>query len=217
MPLIPFPDVPAYPGVPPLPGATPPPPGTLLTGDAPGVAQVTEAPIWGIFLAGEPVVVADSVVSFDYDKEYRIAGFPIERGSFANYNKVELPYSERITFAKGGTDSDRAAFLDNLAAVLASLDLFDVWTPDATYLNANVVRVSFSRTNRNGVTLILADVMIQEVRTATETTFTNTVSPSGVREQSGGSVQAKPPTAAQSDARTKADAAPAAANPVVSI
>lgn len=215
MPLIPYPDVPSYPGVPPLPGASPPPSQTLLTSDAPGVAQVTEAPLWGIFLGGEPVVVADSVVSFDYDKEYRVAGFPVERGSFANYNKVEMPYEQRITFAKGGTDSDRAAFLQNLAAVESSLDLFEVWTPDATYLDANVTRVSFSRTSRNGVTLILADVMIQQIRTASETTFINTVSPSGVREQSGGSVQAKAPTSVQSDARAKAVAA--VPNPVVSI
>lgn len=217
MPLIPYPDVPAYPGVPPLPGAMPPPPGSLLTADAPGVAQVTEAPLWGIFLDGVPVVIADSVVSFDYDKEYRVAGFPIERGAFANYNKVELPYNERIVFAKGGTDADRAAFLENLAAVTASLALYDVWTPDATYLNANITRYNFSRTNRNGVTLILADVMIQEIRTATETTFINTASPSGVREQSGGSVQARPPSAVQSDARAKADIAPVVANPVISI
>lgn len=217
MPLIPDPDVPAYPGVPPLPGATPPPRQALLTGDAPGVAQVTEAPLWGIFLDGAPVVIADSVVTFDFDKEYRIANFPVERGSFASYNKVEQPYTQRIILAKGGTDSDRAAFLENLNAVLASLALYEVWTPDATYRNANVTAVGFSRTNRNGVTLILAQVTIQEVRTATETTFINTASPSGVREQSGGSVQAKPPTAVQSDARAKADAAPALANPVVLI
>lgn len=191
----------------------------LLSFDGPGVAQVTNASIWGIFKntpppppstpgtkpssasSLTPVVIADSVVSFSYDKEYRISDFPVERGNFASFNKVERPYEERMVFAKGGSDSVRAAFIKSLQAAVASLDLYDVVTPDATYINANVVRVGFDRTARNGVTLILAEVSIQEVRVATDTTFTNTTDPSGVAQQSGGVVQTAPPNAAQAAAK----------------
>src|SRR5579875_727912 len=96
-----YPDVPQAPGVPPVlrqvgqvANAV-----TLLTADASEVLQalgVLPGPQWGIFdQTGQPVIVGDSVVGVDYRKEYRAADYPVEGGSFANYNKVELPFDIR--------------------------------------------------------------------------------------------------------------------------
>jgi len=44
-------------------------------------------PQWGIFLDGEPVVVADNVVAFGFKKSARISKYPQEQGAFASYKQ----------------------------------------------------------------------------------------------------------------------------------
>lgn len=201
MPLIPFPDVPTVAGVPPLAGVPITDVLTLLTGDGAGVSTLVADPQWGLFDdSGNAVVLADSVIGFDYAKEYRVSNYPVEEGSFASYNKVEEPYDIRILLAKGGNDGDRAAFISELQAAEASLDLYTVITPDATYVNANVVRTSYGRHASNGVSLIVADVQIEEIRPAASSTFSNTASPAGAAQQSGGTVQPQTPSSAQATA-----------------
>ncbi len=200
MPLIPFPDVPPYPGVPQLAGNVPEPVQRLLTSDSPGLSGLTTAPQWGIYLDDTLAIQPDSFVNLDFSKEYNVASFPVEQGSFANYNKVGLPYEQKIAMAKGGTDSDRSDFERSLQQALESLNLYTVITPGAVYTNANIVRVSYSRSAQNGVSLLVAEISIQEIRVAGDLTFKNTASPSGASLENGGPVQSTTPTAQQSNA-----------------
>lgn len=218
MPFIPFPDVPNYPGVPtlntqagiPLNLFVP-----LLTGDDPAISSLVAPAVWGLFDgSGNPVVLADSVISFEHTKEYRTCEYPVEPGStdnfsgsftpsssFETYNKVEMPYDVRISFAKGGTDGDRSSFLSSIDAIAGDTNLYTINTPDFTLGNANVVRYDYRRTAQNGVTLLVVEVYIRQIRVtngSTQFTQTNTADPASADAQSGGQVNPVLPDTSES-------------------
>lgn len=204
MPLIQFPNIPNVPGVPALvrqANAVISSAFTLLKGDAAAVFGLVQEARWGIYTeAGQPVALADSVNAFEFSKMWRLSDYPVEEGGFETYNKVETPYQQRVTLAKGGTDDDRATFLAALDAAVASLDLFTVMTPDGAYANASLIGYNMRRHARGGVTLLLVEVMVEEVRVTATSAFTQTASPSGSAQASGGTVQAQTPSASQATA-----------------
>lgn len=206
MPLIPFPNVPALPGVPALArsgaslmalaGLA-----SLYAGDGAGVSALTSEPVWGLYtLDGAVAAEADSVVSFEHALDVRISDYPVEGGGFATFNRVILPFDQRITFAKGGSDEDRATFLAAIDAAVRSADLFHVVTPEKTYVNVSVTHNDLRRQARNGVTLLLVEVFVREVRVIDAATYSNTADPSGAAQVSSGTVQALDPTPAQTSA-----------------
>lgn len=170
--------------------------------DADGVAALGAliGPQWGVFLDGFPVIVAESCVAFDYKQTASISNYPVERGAFESYNKVRVPYDARVRFGSGGSAAARQALLSSIAAVINDLNLYDVVTPDAIYQSANLIAYSYRQTHREGVGLLLVDVLLEQVRVTTDADFTQTQSPSGASPVSGGNVQTQTPTAAQTTA-----------------
>jgi len=177
----------------------------LLVADALNVIGLFAGPQWGIFnqdgtLALEP----DSMISLDFKRDWKIPNYPVEEGSFQSYNKVALPSDTRIRLSKGGTVADRQAFLEQVAAVAESLDLFDVVMPEGALIqNVNFVSYALHRTSTNGVGLISVDLELEEVRETATATFSNTAAPSGADPVSTGSVQPQTPTTAQSAAASQ--------------
>lgn len=169
-----YPDVPVAPGVPPVlrrgiidAGANV----ARLTSDGTGLTDggLTR---WGIFsqkgaLALEP----DSIAAIEYQREFRIADYPIEEGGFESYNKVATPYDIRVTMTKGGKIPDRKDFLDQVELLVASLDLFTVVTPERNYFNVNIVRTDYRRNANNGATLLTVELHGIEVRTSASIQF----------------------------------------------
>lgn len=191
------PVVPNVPGVPPLSfGASVAIP-QQMTGDTTAALVEAGATQWGIYLDGVAVIVPDSVVSLEYKKDWHISDYPIEQGSFESYNKVRMPYEARIALTKGGSEADRNAFLAQLEALAASLDLYDLVTPEVTYVNANITHLDTRRTSTNGVSLLTVYVWFQEIRMQASSAFTQTAQPAGAQQVSGGTVQPQPASPAQ--------------------
>ncbi|HDR9087370.1 TPA: hypothetical protein QDB10_003287 [Burkholderia vietnamiensis] len=198
-----FPNVPNLPGVPPLVRA----PGeslgsfaiSLITTDAIGLLEGLLAPVWGIFDEfGAPMAVADTALSVEYRGDSRIAKYPQEQGGFRDYNKVQMPYNARVQLACGGSDARRTAFLAAVEAAKQSTALFTVITPDSTYENANVVSYDLRRTAKNGVTMLVVEVYLEEVRQTVVAQFANTQNSASQDSANLGQVQGQVPTAAQS-------------------
>ena len=144
---------------------------------------------WGIYDDnGDPVITADTVVEVGYRREYRISDFPVEEGSFASYNKVQTPYDVRVTFAIGGSVSDREAVLIQIGAACASLDLYSVVTPEFTYPQANVTHYDYRRTARRGLGLMEIEVWVEEVRQVAAGQFTPAQSDNAASPANGGTV-----------------------------
>lgn len=94
------------------------------------------APIWGIYQGGELALEADSFVSLDFRNESRVSDYPQEPNTFASYNKVATPFDVRVRMAIAADRATRTNFLATCETMVRSVDLFDVVTPEATYLNA---------------------------------------------------------------------------------
>lgn len=170
----------------------------LLVADA--IAFTAQAPTWGIYKDGRIALAADSTISLDIRKDYRISDFPQELGAFNSYNKVEMPYDARVQLAKGGTPAEREAFLATLDTLAASLDLYQVMTPEKAYANANIVHWELMRKAHHGVNLLTVEIWLMQVRITQANQYTNTKQPSGASVQSGGQVQGQTASSAQTAA-----------------
>lgn len=193
------------PGAPTLPvtlsGIFPQP--TLMTSDTVSAVVTAGPPKWGIFDQSNNLVLqADNVVSLDYKRTWKIADYPIEQGDFSSYDKVTLPYEVKITFSQGGSESDRSTFMNTLEAIGASFDLYNIVTPEITYLNANVEMFGYRRTATDGVGLISVDMLLKEIRQTAEVAFSNTASPANAGQVNTGTQQPQPPTVAQTSVVT---------------
>jgi hypothetical protein len=206
-----------------------PTPQPLLTLDSPAIQPTSRVPAWGIYLNGAIAIAADSVLKVEYKASARISNAPQEKGAFQAYNKVQAPYESRVQMTKGGSESDRAAFLDALEAAKKSLNLYDIVMPEKSYLNANITGYGLVRTARSGVTLLTVEVMFEEVRQASAPVFTATTgggstvtptianpkSPTGADPTNAGTKQPVVPSPAQIAPVRKALAPAAAAGSAV--
>lgn len=136
--------------------------------------------VWGIYSADSntPALIADSIYSFGYKKEFKISDYPVELGTFSNFNKVDLPYVAQVRMTMGGSNSDRLTFLNRLEEISRTTDLYNIVTPEKTYLNANIIDYDYQRTSNSGAGMIIADIRLMEVRLTANLAFNNTQSQS---------------------------------------
>jgi hypothetical protein len=167
---------------------------SLLSGDTILGYGSGAPPLWGIYQDGAPIVIADTVTALDFRQEWSVADYPVERGGFESYDKVNSPFRIRLQFASGGSVENREALLTSIAAIGDSLDLFDVVTPEAVYTSVNVERYDYRRTATNGLGLMIVDVDVLEIREDPGQNFQNTISPSGFAAAPTGSVQSQSTT-----------------------
>lgn len=152
-------------------------------------------PRWGIFFQGFPVIWADNQVSFEFRKDFTISNYPTEAGGFQSYNKVELPGDIRCRFSTGGSEFDRQRLLTSIDQVLATIDLYDVVTPEKVYLNYTFTHVDYNRKSSN-VGLLTVDLWLTEVRPSTQGSTPSPQNPTLSGQQGLGAVQARAPTSA---------------------
>lgn len=146
---------------------------------------------WGIFLDGEPVVIADNVVTMEYRQDWRISTYPQENGAFASYNKVAMPFEAKLKFTAGGTLANRQEMLDSIAAIADDTNLYDVITPERIYPSCNITHFDFKREAKD-VGLLSVEVWLEEVRVTSAASFSDTKSPGGAGTTQLGIVQARP-------------------------
>lgn len=194
-----FPDVPKVPGVPAVarsalnPGTATEP---KLTQDSITVTATAKNQ-WGIYtVAGALALDPDTIAAVGYDAEYRVAEYPIEEGGFESYDKVALPFQNRVIMSKGGTLEQRRAFLKAVEELRGDLELYNVVTPEWTYLNVNIVRVGIDRSREQGAGLITVELQLQEIRQNASASFSQTRDPASADPASNGSVQPKATTSA---------------------
>lgn len=173
----------------------------LLTADAISLAAGFLRAPWGIYNGLLPVVVADNVATFDYQQEYRIAGFPIEGGQFDSFNKVYAPFQTALRFTAGGPLIRRQLLLDSIRAIIGDLTLYNVVTEDAVYTGVNLVSYRYQQSASDGVGLMKVDVMAQQVKSAAlpslSSIIASPVDPSASDQVINGPTQPTLPTQSQ--------------------
>lgn len=171
---------------------------SALVSDALSLVGLGGPSPWGIYTTGgQPVIVGDSCVAFDFKRGFRVPTYQTEQGGFQSYNKVQEPFDAVISFTKGGNDGTRGKFLDSVDAATFALTLFSIRTAVVTYPSATILRYDYKVTDKEGISLMTVNVYVQEVRITATPAFSNTATASGADPAQGGQVQAQPATVAQ--------------------
>jgi hypothetical protein len=181
-------NVPRVPGVPNL-SSYSIVPAALLLADQVGALLGFQRVIWGIYFNGFPIIDFDSFLAMDLRQDNPISDYPVELGGFQSYDKVQLPIEIRVRLAAGGSVASRALFLQSIEAVMNTVDLYDIVTPERVYLGYNFTHRDFRRAADQGNGLITVDLWLTEVRESQQAAFVNTQTPSGAGQQNIGNVQ----------------------------
>ncbi len=163
------------------------------TKDAEGITTVTSVG------RRVPVVKPDSFGEFSYRNEWNVSDFPVQEGAFDSYDKVANPFEIMVRLYKGGTKEARREFLDSIEAIAGTLDLYDIVTPERTYLNVNVIRFEVTRRGPKGAYFLSeVDLFFRQIRqvtaqyTNTSANTQNAQNPSAEPVTNTGTVQAQP-------------------------
>lgn len=206
-----FPNVPQVSGVPQLLRSPnfPPAPSPVL-GVALAVGRLWQAlftePQWGIYkhqkptqddgkpgqlasvvVVGKrvPVVVPDSFMEFGYRNESTLSDYPVQENGFTTYDKVANPFETSLRMSKGGSKQERKKFLDSIDAIVNTFELYDIVTPEKTYLSVNVLRHDISRRGNKGAYFFAeVDLYFREIREVTATYSTTSLVTSGAQDPS---------------------------------
>ena len=157
------------------------------------------------FFASQLTNAQVSVVDLNVMATTMVSDFPIERGSFASYNKVIRPTMIALTYAvTGDVKKNRAVFFDMLEKARVGNELFDVYMPEKKFVDFSVTNFNIRRTSESGSDILFVEVVLSEIRQITvdysasrkKATETNTNKSS---EADG--AKASPPKNASSEAK----------------
>ncbi len=163
----------------------------LMIADAINLPNST-SPQWGIFRNSQPVVIAQTIMDFNYKEEWALSDYPLEKGAFETYNKVYIPFDARFRFVSGENEENRTALLESIMAIAPDVNLYDVVTPTRIYRSVNITHYDYRRTSRNGLGLLHVDVWCLQVKVVVgKSGVGNTAAASGEAQQQGGTVQAE--------------------------
>lgn len=184
--------------------------------------QITQAASqWGIFTQdGQRVLTSAHVLSADMQTAWRIAEAPLEEGAFLSYSKVRMSRQHRIVMMCDGSEAGmedanatslaldvlagagqagalyvRAGFFATLEALEADTNLYAVITPEKKYDSVNIIGHRWMREARQGITMPVVEITLQEVRITGSTQFASTRMPQGQQIQCGGMAYATTSTA----------------------
>jgi hypothetical protein len=120
-----------------------------------------------------------STNSFEFKRETRVSDFPVEDGGFASYNKVILPGEPTVRYCFSGSVADRTTFLTQLDTACQSTKLYNVKTPEITYLNYNITDYSIIRRADSGANLLIVELHLREIR---QVSVSYTTTPSAINQ-----------------------------------
>lgn len=156
---------------------------------------------WMIFDSKiQQAIFPDSIISVDARSDSKIATHPVEKGSFASYNKTQMPNEVRVVMTCSGSGaSTRGDFIQTLEAMKQSTKLYSIGTEDNIYSGMNLVHYDIRREATKGARMIIVECIFVEVRETATATYTTTQQPSGSDVKNNGQLTAQTPTAAQTN------------------
>ena len=174
--------------------------GIALGGAA--LLNATFGKVWGVVNQfGIPIVLADTVLGMNYDAGSSISKYPVKKGSFASYNKVNAPSMATVQMAKGGISvTERGLFLAQLETLLKSTVSFNIISPEYVYLNYQIIGINHARSAQDGATMIKVNLDLEEVLEAkVEYDIEEVKAPSDANTVDGGAKQSTQRTSILSD------------------
>ena len=140
-----------------------------------------------------------STNSVEVNRETRVSDFPVEAGSFASYNKVQLPTGNSVVLVLGGNSGDRTAFLNQIDQAIESLTQYFIITPESVYGPSTIERYNLIRRADRGATLLAVEIVLKEIRevsaafSTVQTPINQPQNPAATPQSNSGLVQPQAP------------------------
>lgn len=169
IPRPPFPNVPFLLGVPQLVRSLLFQPANAVTMGAQAQhglwASAQVAPSWGVFDDnGNKVIDPDNIYAFDSRAEWRLLDYQVQRGAFTTFNKVIVPPEQTLRMTKGGSLSDRTAFLKSIDNIAGDTNTYNILTPEKTYFSVNIMRgPELMRRSSEGAYFLEVDIYFRTI------------------------------------------------------
>ena len=164
-----------------------------------------KVPVWTLQAEGGGAAVDfDVFLSLDMTSEDMVASEPVEKGSFASYNKQASPREVTAVLACTKDIAQQQPVLAALDELAASTQKVSLVTPSAEYKSLNLQSYSYSRKGDEGAQLLVVElklVEVREVETKVKTASTQAApitkagakNPSNASKASTGKAQAQAP------------------------
>ena len=105
-----------------------------------------------------------SMIEFTQEKSSRLPDEPIEKGSFATYNRVIEPRSITCRLAVKGKAADLQNAIDRLTTLCENDEKITLTTPEQSYPNMMLESFDYRRDAQNGRGVLYVDLRLKEIR-----------------------------------------------------
>lgn len=122
-------------------------------------------PTWTLtYDDGSAAVSFDVFCEMEMKSENVVASEPLEKGSFASYNKQASPMELRCVLAMTGSFAEQQTALDTLEDLCSGTELLSLVTPQQEYPDLNLESYNYRRNETSGASLLTVELMLVEVR-----------------------------------------------------
>ena len=109
-------------------------------------------------------VAFSSMLEFSAEKSSRLPDEPIEKGSFATYNRVIEPRSITCRLGVSGTAQQLQSEIDRLSTLSENDEKITLVTPEQSYKNMMLESFDYRRDAQNGRGVLYVDLRFKEIR-----------------------------------------------------
>ena len=109
-------------------------------------------------------VAFSSMLEFSAEKSSRLPDEPIEKGSFATYNRVIEPRSITCQLGVAGTAQQLQSEIDRLTTLAENDEKITLVTPEQSYKNMMLESFDYRRSAENGRGVLYVDLRFKEIR-----------------------------------------------------
>ena len=106
----------------------------------------------------------NSMQEFSAEKSSRLPDEPIEKGSFATYNRVIEPRAITCRLSVEGTATKLQSAIDRLTALCENDEKITLTTPEQSYKNMMLESFDYRRDASNGRGVLFVDLRFKEIR-----------------------------------------------------
>ena len=161
-------------------------------------------PVWTIAgSGGASAINFDVFLDIEFKGESQVASEPVEKGSFASYNKQNSPNEISVTLAMTGHYFLQQNALATLDKMSKGTELVSLVTPSAEYKDLNISAYNYRRSEQGGAGMLIVDLRLTEIKqvessarteaTDKGTSISETKNKSNASTQNVGKTQPKEP------------------------
>lgn len=152
---------------------------------------------------GGQLVQFTSLLDIDILHEGQALSYPIEKGAFMSYNKVQSPLDIRVTLAKMGLPSEFSDILKTLDKYQTEALKLSAVTPSAYFDSLTLQSYSHRHEHRRNANMLTVELHLVEVREVESQTTNVQISkpknPTSSGKVNTGKKQTKTPDSTQAD------------------